>query len=111
MNGNQSVSETIGEIDQIISIALAADSTPTVLVANLIPWLRDASVDARVESLGDQLEAYVDQLNIPRVKIVDVRTGYRPSMMLGDLIHPNSAGEKHIADRFFAMYNNSGFCR
>ncbi len=111
MKGNQSVSETIGEIDQIISIALAADSTPTVLVANLIPWLGDASVEVRVALLGDQLEAYVAQLSNPRVKIVDVRTGFRPSMMLVDLIHPNSAGENHIADRFFAVYNDSGFCR
>ena len=111
MNQGQSISGTIGEIDQIISIALAARSAPTVLVANVIPWFRSATVEARVESLGDQIEAYVTQLNNPRVRLVDVRSGFRQSMMLGDLIHPNPTGEQHIANRFFATYNSSGFCR
>ena len=111
MNQGQDVNETVGEIDQIISIALAANSAPTVLVANVIPWFSNTTVQAQVNSLGDQIEAYVAQLNNPRVKLVDVRTGFNQSMMLPDLIHPNPAGEQHIANRYFAEYNNSGFCR
>lgn len=111
MRLGQNINETIGEIDQIISVALAADSAPTVLVANLIPWYSNATVGANVETLGDQIEAYLTQLNNPRVKRVDVRSGYQRSMMLSDGAHPNPTGERHIANRFFAVYNSGGYCQ
>ena len=110
MRLGQNIGETVGEIGQIISTALASDSAPMVLVANVIPWYSNAATRTSVASLGDQIETYVARLNNPRVKLVDVRTGYRPSMMLEDMVHPNSTGEKHIADRFFAVYKNAGFC-
>ena len=111
MRLGQNINETIGEIDQVISVALATGSAPTVFVANLIPWYSNTTVGANVKTLGDQIEAYVTQLNNPRVRLVDVRTGYQRSMMLSDGAHPNPAGEQHIANRFFAAYNSAGFCR
>jgi len=107
----ESISNTVSEIDQIISIALSANSAPAVLVANVIPYYRFPSTGISVKALGDQIEAYVRQLNNPRVVLVDVRSGFQQSMMLGDGIHPNPAGEQYIANQFFDAYRNAGFCR
>ena len=111
MRLGQDINQTVAEIDQIISVILAADSAPAVLLANIIPWYENATVGANVVTLGDRVTAYVTQLNNPRVQLVDVRSGYQQSMMRSDLAHPNPAGEQHIAQRFFSVYNSSGFCR
>ncbi len=111
MRLGQDIGQTVAEIDQIISVILSSNSTPVVFLANVIPWYRSATVGADVQLLGDRIEAYVAQLNDPRVRLVDVRTGFTRSMILNDNVHPNPTGEQLIADRFFAAYNSAGFCR
>ena len=111
MKLGRDIDQTVAEIDQIISVILATNSTPVVFLANVIPWWQSTIVGADVKILGDRIEAYVAQLNNPRVRLVDVRTGFVRSMILSDNIHPNPNGEQLIADRFFAAYDNAGFCR
>ena len=105
-----SVDSTITEIDQIISLIHQHNDSVDVLVANLIPWLRD---DARtkVQQLSTSIESYVAQLGSPRVHLVDVRSGFSDDMLLGDQIHPNDTGETHIADAFFDVYDSKGLCQ
>lgn len=111
MRLRQDIGSTIAEIDQIISIILAQDSTPTVLIANVIPWYANATIGADIEVLGDRIEAYVSQLGNARVQLVDVRTGFTSAMVHPDGVHPNPTGEAFLADRFFNAYNSAGFCR
>ena len=103
-----SVDSTIAEIDQIISLIHQHNDSVVVLVANLIPWMRD---DARtkVQQLGTRIESYVAQLSSSNVHLVDVRSGFTANM-LSDQIHPNATGEAHIADAFFDVYDSKGLC-
>lgn len=104
------VDSTLSEIDQIISLIHQHNNSVVILVANLVPWLRD---DARagVEQLGTRIEAYVAQLSSPLVRLVDVRSGFADNMLNSDQIHPNASGEAHIADAFFDVYDNAGLCQ
>ena len=104
---NQNVADTVAEIDQIISIIL--DAGADVLVANVIPVF-GFSAQTRTQQLGDQLQRYVNQLGNSRVRIVDVRSGFTNAMMLSDNLHPNTAGEAHIARAFFNAVQNAGKC-
>jgi len=104
--------ETVTEIDQIISFAL--DGGADVLVANLIPTFADAyleNVDGRTAELSDLIEAYVDQLANPSVRLVDVHNGYAETMMISDGIHPNTSGSAFIADAFYNTLNSTGYCQ
>ncbi len=111
MRLGQNIDQTVAEMDQIISVILAADSAPVVFLANVVPWYANARVGADVVILGDRIEAYAAQLNNPRVRLVNVRAGFNRSMMRADNAHPNPAGEQHIAERFFAAYDDAGYCR
>ena len=104
---NQVVEDTVAEIDQVISIIL--NSGADVLVANVIPVFI-SGVQNRAQQLGDQLQSYVSQLGNPRVRLVDVRSGFTGAMMLSDNVHPNRAGELHIARAFFNAVQNAGKC-
>ena len=105
----QNISETIAELDQMIAIIFQQNPSATVLLANVIPWFRDAQ--AAVETLGDQIEVYEAQLNNPRVHLVDVRSGYTIDLMIDDRAHPNARGDAHIADAFFNVFDSVGLCR
>lgn len=108
MRLEQSIDDTISEIDQIISSIHESNSAAVVLLANVIPWY--LSAQAAVETLGDRIEAHVAQLANPLVKLVDVRSGYSLDLMIWDKAHPNAAGDAHIADAFFNSYDESGLC-
>ena len=71
-----------------------------MLVANVIAVF-GFGAQARTQQLGDQLQRYVNQLGNSRVRIVDVRSGFTNAMMLSDNLHPNTAGEAHIARAMF----------
>ncbi len=108
---NQNIAETIGEIDQIISVILSSPSEPQILIANLVPWYSVERIEQGVQELGTQIEQYVSQLSNPDVTLVDVRTGYRPDMMLSDRAHPNDTGEDHIARAFYQVFEQRNLCR
>ncbi len=103
----QNVEDTVAEIDQVVSIIL--DAGADVLLANVVPVF-GYGAQTRTQQLGNQLQSYVAQLADSRVNIVDVRSGFTNAMMLSDNLHPNPAGEAHIARAFFNAVQNSGKC-
>ena len=110
MRLGQNISQTMAEIDQIVSAIFALSDGATVLIANLIPWYAsDAEND--VVLLGDQIERYVADRGNPQLRLVDVRSGYDEDMMLSDKAHPNAEGEERIAAAFHASLLGAGFCR
>ncbi len=107
------VASTIAEIDQIISIIHATKPDTLVFIANVIPWMSTKAGSDRpalIEELGDQIELYVNESTNPLLYVVDVRSGYSADMMQSDLIHPNEAGDAHIADAFFHRIYSSRYC-
>ena len=108
MRLGQSIDTTLSEIDQIIAAIHQHNPSAIVFVANVIPWYLAAQ--PQVQALGDRIEAYVAQLANSQVRLVDVRTGYTPAMMISDQAHPNATGDTHIANAFFNAYNSAGIC-
>ncbi len=109
MKLGESIDGTVAEIDSMINIIHQQKATTTILLANVVPWY--GAPQQSVNSLGTKIEAYVRQLSDSRIRLVDVRSGYSRDMMITDGIHPNAAGEAHIADAFFSVFDNAGLCR
>jgi len=113
MNSGQPVTQTVNEIEDVITRILNANSNATVFVANVIPWWGDSNnsiIQASIQSLGTQITNRVNALGNPNVILTDVRSGYTQSLMQADLIHPNEDGEAHIADAFAAAMEDAGVC-
>ena len=112
-NDGNSVANTIADLDTLISLILNANPNATVLLANVIPWynLNDSmNISARTTQLSGAIVAYLQANNRPNVRFVNVTAGYTPALMQTDLIHPNAAGDAHIANAFFNALDNSGRC-
>ena len=112
-NDGNSVANTIADLDTLISLILNANPNATVLLANVIPWynLNDSTnISARITQLSGAIVAYLQANNRPNVRFVNVTAGYTPALMQTDLIHPNAAGDAHIANAFFNALDNSGRC-
>lgn len=112
-NDGNSVANTIADLDTLISLILNANPNATVLLANVIPWynLNDSmNISARITQLSGAIVAYLQANNRPNVRFVNVTAGYTPALMQTDLIHPNAAGDAHIANAFFNALDNSGRC-
>ena len=106
---------TSSEIEQITTRILNANGNARIFVANVIPWFgastpNNPDVPTSVSALGSRITASVNAMGNPNVILVDVRSGFTPSLMQSDLIHPNADGEAHIADAFAAAVENSGIC-
>ena len=105
MRLGQDASDTVNEIDQIVTKIWSTNPQAEVFVANVIPWFgtssTSATVEADVASLGTAIEQWANNKNNPLLHLVDVRSQFSPSMMISDLIHPNAIGEAHIADAFY----------
>lgn len=116
MFGGNSVAGTVAEIDDVISRILTANPSATVLVANVIPWYNTApgfngvNVRANIALLGNGIISMLQANPRPNVRLANVRNGFTAAMMQVDLIHPNAAGEAHIADAFIAALDGSGRC-
>lgn len=97
---------TITEIKEFVAAAISARGSVKILLANVIPWFGvsahnpDIAVD--IETLGNEIEQYVQSIGNSAVTLVDVRSGYTADMMYSDGVHPNSKGESHIADAFLS---------
>ena len=121
---------TLGHLRDVISRINLVDPTITVLLANVIPWLGANTssnlppfeggngIEGEIELLGDKIEDAIangfpdgsTRLNFSNVYLVDVRDNYTASMMQSDLIHPNAAGEEHIAQKFFDVIDSLDLC-
>lgn len=134
----ESVSSTLDEIDDILDIIKTDSPTSAIYVANGVPLylVSDSSGNGRLDTgidtngdgffdvsnsnanlLADLIES--NYATDPDVTVVDVRTGFRPTDMDGDGIHPNEddpadprsdSGEHHIAVAFAAALEAQGDC-
>ncbi|MBX2884266.1 MAG: hypothetical protein KTR32_30200 [Granulosicoccus sp.] len=118
---NSLVSETTGEVRSVVNNIIASHSNPAqlrVLVANVIPFSSDnftavqtlASMQAS-SLLTQSLESMVSNLSNPNVLLVDVERGFDINAMTTDGVHPNAAGERHMADAFRSVLINAGLCK
>ena len=116
MLGGQSILSTIADIELMIDNILAANPGATVLVANVIPWYSpinnqfNSNIRGSIAQLGNDIIASLQNNPRPNVRLANVRNRFTPSMMQGDLIHPNALGEVHIANAFFDALDGSGRC-
>ena len=105
MRLGQGVSQTVNEIDQIVTRIWNNNPQAEVFVANVIPWFGTSAtnglVETDVQALGTAVEQWINNQNDPQLHLVDVRSQFSPNMMISDLIHPNAVGEAHIADAFY----------
>jgi len=109
----QSLASTVSEMDDLLNAIFETKPDVLVLIANVIPWFSDkpyAAIGEDVQLLGDGIQEIVAERFDPLIKLVDVRTGFTESMMMDDLIHPNVAGEAHIAESFMDAYQSLAGC-
>ena len=106
--GGQNIADTVAEMDMVIATIL--DGGASVLVANTTPIYRSSDAEQRQKQYSDQLEAYVAQLGNTNVSIVDVNSDFTRAMILSDDLHPNHAGDAHIAQQFYEAIVNHDFC-
>ena len=135
---NQTTSSTLTEIDGIINIIKTNSPDTNIYLANGVPLyvLFDDSGNGRLDtgtdtdgdgffdisnSAADALAAGIEAnyANDPDVTVVDVRTGFRPTDMVLDGIHPSEddpndprsdSGEHFLAVAFAAALEAGGDC-
>ena len=134
----QSVSSTLTEIDDIIDSIKQNSPSSKIYLANGVPLYIDedttgnnrlnSGTDSDNDGFFDVPDNFADDLasgienayaNDPDVIVVDVRTGFRPTDMVSDGIHPSEddssdprsdSGEHHIAVVFAAALEAEGDC-
>ncbi len=114
----QSVASTISDINNIVDNVLSARPDATVLLAGIIPWsptvLDNSGVDELAVSydLAEQTAALVSSraANGDDIHFVDMRPGFSSATMTYDGVHPNSAGEAHMANAILAALDALNFC-
>jgi len=104
--------DTVASIDDMITQIYARQPNATILLANLIPWLADDSVNIGITQLRPHIAALVNARATvgDKIALVDVYSGFSAGMLSDDAIHPNTYGENHIAARFKAAMQTAGFC-
>lgn len=114
--GGVPLSTTLNSVTAVVDEILVINPQATVLLANVIPWFNTNSnqnnpnVPAAIAQLGNDIISWLQADPRPNVRLANVRNGFSAAMMQNDLIHPNAAGEAHIADAFFDAVDNSGRC-
>lgn len=111
--------EVVRKIDQIVKSVFAGHKNPEkvmILLANMIPSdPRSEKKTYRNEfqlskTLTRYIEALVEGKSDPRLVKVDVSSGFEPTSMTTDGIHPNARGEKYIASAFLRSLIQVGLC-
>ena len=96
---------TLADAKTLIDNARAVDPTIKVLIANVVtrtPLSNFPNLNSTIETYNSDLAAAVPSwstTNSP-VRMVDISSGYDPSTMTYDGLHPNGEGEYEIADAF-----------
>lgn len=135
---SDSVNSTLSEIDDIINFIKTDSPMAEIYLANGVPLyvLTDDSGNGRLDtgidtdgdgfydvpnSDADALASGIEAnyASDPDVTVVDVRTGFRPTDMVTDGIHPSpddstdvrsDSGEHHLAVAFAAALEADGLC-
>lgn len=106
---NQSLDGTISELKELIRQIRQKNPNVTVLMAKLIPAYPEKVGKSQAENipkLNEKIAALATQLNTDqsRVILVDQFTNFDPTPGADsfDGLHPNTAGEEKMAQRWFA---------
>jgi len=113
MNRSQTVTSTIGELDQLFRRIWNINPDITIYVANVIPWFGSSNnpiISESIFTLGVAIRNLVTNVGSDRLQFVNVRAGFLESYMSSDGIHPNSDGDSHIAQRFLSAINANNDC-
>lgn len=101
MLGGSGIGSTLDELTGIVAALRAANPRVVVLLAQLIPTRFDEA-NERIVELNQNLASLAPSLSTDRspVVLVDQFTGFDPSTMTIDGLHPNSVGEEHMSQRW-----------
>jgi lysophospholipase L1-like esterase len=100
---SKGIDNTLERIELIVNQLRADNNEVVILMAKITPIPATyANVDSTQHfvSLIPQLASKLSTPKSP-VIVVDINTGYNPNTHTYDLLHPNQAGEKFIAKRWF----------
>lgn len=105
--------EMFGNLDDILTLLREKNKNLKIFLAQIPPlgarWSdkklcgRDATYDDDIVNLNKQIASYAREhsTNESPIKTVDQYTGVDPSKDMFDDIHPNTKGEKIMAERWF----------
>lgn len=110
-SGTGESTDTVANIDKMVSDIFAAAPEAYVYVANIIPWLEDDGVNSNLNVLRSEVEALMGhRISLgEKITVVDVYSGFNSAMMQPDLIHPNASGDEYIARRWLEALQADGF--
>jgi lysophospholipase L1-like esterase len=103
-SGEAMMGDRLGSlIDKITSAAPSA----LVVVAKIVP-LSGASRNATIKTFNDGIPALVQKRAAQgkHVMVVDLNTGFTPSMLSTDGVHPNKSGYDFMGDRWYAAISD-----
>lgn len=97
----QSVSSTVDELEQIISILRRDNPKVKVLIAKLIP-VTDQKVNNRINAFNDEIPRIALENDSPesRIIVVDLNNNFDAHSDTYDGVHPNSKGEQKMAEKW-----------
>lgn len=105
---NQSIDETITEIETVINTIAEKSPGVTILIAKLIPAYDQkvgTTAAQNIESLNQRIEQLVNEQSStgPPIILVDQNSGFNATEGADtyDGIHPNSSGMEKMAQRWF----------
>lgn len=106
--------EVIADFDTLLDILRKKNKRVSIFLSNVLPmgpaWATkklcgtDLSYAADIAALNKQLKTFAAKKHTRRspVKLVDQFSAIDPAAHLYDDIHPNNAGEKQMAEKWFA---------
>ncbi|MCC9166756.1 GDSL-type esterase/lipase family protein [Pontibacter harenae] len=106
---NQSTSSTLEELQLVISTLRSVNKDVIILIAKLIPANRaslgDKDIPERLEDLNNEIAKLAPTLSTTEspVILVDQNNDFNPTPGVDtwDGIHPNTSGEKKMAEKWF----------
>jgi lysophospholipase L1-like esterase len=97
---DQSASSTLDELSRLIDVVREARPDAAFFVARIIPTT-NASRNRNLRELNASIASLASKsTERSKVTIVDHAAGFDPARMTYDGVHPNAAGEIHMADRW-----------
>lgn len=99
----EDVASTVGELAAIIDALRAINASVSVIVAQVVASANPCH--SQIPTFNAALPAMVAAKNTAasQVFLADLFTGFTPSTMTWDGVHPNGSGESWMADRWFAV--------